>query len=46
VAASADPSAIVVVTSDAGLADRVGRAGATVEGSKGFRARIGAPTRR
>ncbi len=45
VAASADPSRIVVVTSDAGLADRVRRAGAAVEGAKGFRSRLDGPTR-
>ena len=37
VAAAADPAAVEVVTSDAGLADRVGRLGARVRGARGFR---------
>jgi predicted RNA-binding protein with PIN domain len=38
---AADPAAIVVVTSDAPLVERVRRAGAAVEGAKAFRARLG-----
>ena len=35
-----DPAGVVVVTSDAALADAARRAGASVEGSKSFRARL------
>jgi predicted RNA-binding protein with PIN domain len=38
---AADPAAVLVVTSDAALVDRVRRAGAAVEGAKAFRARLG-----
>ena len=41
VEADADPSSIVVVTSDAGLAARVRAAGGEVEGAGGFRERLG-----
>ena len=41
VEADPDPASIVVVTSDAGLAARVRAAGAEVEGSGGFRERLG-----
>jgi predicted RNA-binding protein with PIN domain len=40
VGADADPSGLTVVTSDATLAQRVRAAGAAVEGSKHFRARL------
>jgi uncharacterized protein YaiI (UPF0178 family) len=42
VEADADPSGLVVVTSDARLAERVQAAGAAVEGAGAFRRRLGA----
>lgn len=39
-AADPDPASLVVVTSDARLAERVRAAGATVEGAGGFRRRL------
>jgi predicted RNA-binding protein with PIN domain len=43
VAADADPTSLVVVTSDRDLADRVAAAGATVVGAAAFRARLDEP---
>ena len=46
VGTAGEPGDIVVVTSDIALAARVRDAGAQVEGSKGFRARVGLRDRR